>query len=66
MKYPYVARSSTDPNGDKGGLGYLTVEAAQAHVDVMNQLRLEYPAGIWNTDFWKKQPGEWAVYKEQQ
>ncbi len=61
MTYKYTARSKSDPNGDKGGLGYHTQDAAQHHADQMNKLRQEYPTG-WNTDFWKSQPDEWNVY----
>lgn len=61
VKYPFIARSISDPNGEKGGLGFLTQELAQAHCDVMNAQRAGYPGNGWNTDFWKDQPGEWIV-----
>lgn len=64
MNYKFIARSVTDPNGDNGGLGYLTRELAEAHCEAMNELRLEYDTNpIWNKEFWSSQPGGWKVYE---
>lgn len=63
MKYPYNARSASDPNGDKGGLGFPTEDAANAHAEIMNRSVEQYPEGGWNTDFWKMKPEPWIVVK---
>lgn len=59
MDYPFIAKSTTDPNGDKGGLGYKTRE--QAHADTMNRLISTYPMN-WSEAHWKGVPGQWEVY----
>lgn len=64
MKYPYIARSTSDPNCDKGGLGYNTFEEAEHHANAMNQMINEYPNSPWNTEFWKTKPEPWKVFKE--
>lgn len=57
----WYSMSSTDPTNK--GLCYKTKELADAHTEMMNKLRLEYPAGKWNEDFWKGPPGEWRTYQ---
>lgn len=63
MSYPYITRSQSDPNGDKGGLGYNSAEDAQAHADLMNERIKDYPGWIWNTSHWKTKPEPWIVIK---
>jgi len=62
MKYPFVARSVSDPNGENGGLGFNTAENAARHVERMNSLIDQYPNGGWNAEFWKDKPQEWKVF----
>lgn len=61
MNYEFVAISPSDPNGEKGGLGYHTRKAALKHVDDMNKLLETYPNKPWNTKFWKTKPEPWVV-----
>ena len=63
MKYPFVATSKNDPNGDNGGLGYNTKEEAEKHRDIMNSIIHKYNDidSIWNKNFWKEKPLEWIV-----
>jgi hypothetical protein len=63
MDYPFIAKSTTDPNGDKGGLGYKTREEAQAHADAMNSLISTYPMN-WSEAHWKGVPGQWEVIEK--
>lgn len=60
-RYPFTARSITDPSGEKGGLGFASFETASRHCDVMNELIESYPGSPWNTRYWKSKPGEWKV-----
>lgn len=63
MNYKFIARSTTDPNKEHGGVGYLTQEQAEDHCTEMNRLRLEYDTNpIWDRTFWKEQPGAWQVF----
>lgn len=63
MNYKFIGRSVTDPNKEQGGLGYHTLEEAEAHCETMNRLRLEYDTcPTWDKNFWKGQPGEWKVF----
>jgi len=65
MSYPYISRSDSDPNGDKGGLGYNTEEEADYHTDVMNKLKEEYDTNtLWDKKFWKAKPLEWRTHKQ--
>lgn len=59
-QYKYTVKSKSDPNGDKGGLGYPTLKSAQNHCNTMNNLRLNYPNG-WNVDFWNQRPEEYII-----
>lgn len=61
-KYPYIARSNSDPNGELGGLGFTTIEEAESHCNVMNSLIDVYPNGGWNIEFWKSKPSRWEVH----
>lgn len=63
MTYKFNARSTTDPNKEKGGLDYNTHEDAQAHADKMNELIATYPMN-WSTEHWKSVPGPWEVYEK--
>lgn len=63
MKYPFIAKSKTDPNGENGGLGFPTKEQAEAHRDNMNSSIASYPMN-WNTDFWKGVPEPWEVIEK--
>lgn len=65
MKYPFVARTPSDPHGDKGGLGYMTREEAEGAAAQMNRCIEFYPVH-WNTDFWKTKPEPWQVYEEKE
>lgn len=61
VKYPFGAISPTDPTGH--GLGYYTKEAAQTHVDRMNELLTDFDTDpSWNKDFWKTKPDPWVVF----
>ena len=65
MNYKFWARSKSDPNGDKGGLGYSTQESAQKHADCMNLLIETYETSpIWNKEFWKSKPEPWFIFKK--
>jgi len=60
-----IARSTSDPNGNNGGLGFLTKELAQAHADRMNYLISEWDSNIiWNKEFWKSKPEPWIVLEK--
>lgn len=61
MKYQYIAGSPSKPREE--WLGFNTLEQAYIHVDIMNDLLGVYPAGIWNTQYWKSKPDEWIVEK---
>lgn len=62
--YKYIVKSNSDPNGDKGGLGFSTLESAQEHCNIMNKLRLDYPNG-WNVNFWKQSPEEYVILENE-
>jgi len=63
MTYKYIARSLSDPNGEKGGLGFKTIEEAESHKNLMNSLIETYDSsdGGWNKQFWKEKPKQWIV-----
>lgn len=62
MTYAFTARSPSDPNGGKGGLGFSTEALAQEHTDRMNRAIDDYPNGYWNVDHWKTIPEPWQVF----
>lgn len=60
-----IARSPSDPNGENGGLIFVTKELAQTHADRMNCLISEWDANIiWNKEFWKTKPEPWTVMEK--
>ena len=49
---------------DNLGLGFDTMEAAQAHADKMNVLREQYGKdSTWNTEYWKEKPEPWVAFE---
>ena len=66
MKYPFVARSDSDPNGEQGGLGFAEKARAEAHVQLMNSrihIYDENKNNEWNKSFWKEKPLPWGVHE---
>ena len=64
MAYQYTVRSPSDPNGDKGGLGFDTLEAAEEHQAIMNAKLDEYDendGSFWNKTFWTSKPEPWVI-----
>lgn len=66
MTYKITARSPSDPNGDKGGLGFNTLKEAQQHQQAMNLLIETYDDidSLWDKKFWKTKPEQWQVHEQ--
>ena len=63
-KYKFIARSPSDPNAEKGGLGFDSESAAVNHANRMNDFIKEYETNnLWNKEFWKSKPKSWEVYE---
>lgn len=64
-KYPITVRSPSDPRGELGGLGFLTMDEALDHQSVMNNLREVYDLNhpLWDKNFWKTKPEKWEIYE---
>jgi hypothetical protein len=62
-EYFYTVRSLSDPNGDKGGLGFNTILETIEHQIRMNKHIKTYPKN-WNTDFWVNTPLQWEIFHD--
>ena len=61
VKYPFVSISPSDQTG--AGIGFWSLEAAQAHTDRMNELLVDFDVNpTWNKEFWKTKPAPWVVF----